>query len=149
MLRFNKTKAIRKVGQAVSYDYEGLKSTSRLLYSHDDLSIYETIAEEYKNIGEEAKEEGKPALGAFKKIGFTVSLPYTLLLSFALRLGGDISTLIAVASKEKNIETLVKYGIIKQEDVPTIIDKIENLDMVSRVHSTEDVLYQMEGGMSR
>ena len=138
MLKDSKTtRIINSIGVAENAKLEGISTTSRrILNAGQNESIFDIISEAYKEFGEEAKEENA-FLGNFKKLGFTISLPYTLLSGFAFKIGADIKTLVSMAREEANISSLVSNGIIKQEDVPSLIEKISQLENYERIYSGE------------
>lgn len=150
MLIDSKTeRVINSIGIAENAKLEGISKTSRrILNAGEDNTMLGIIAQSYSEFNEDIKN-GEVALGTFRKVGFTVTLPYSLLLGFATKIGADVRTLVAMAREEKNIATLVNNGIIKQEDVPALIGKVQKLDDVTRTMSADVALYQMEGGMSR
>jgi hypothetical protein len=150
MLIDSKTeRVINSIGIAENAKLEGISKTSRrILNGGDNTTIFNHITQGYSEFNEDIKN-GEVALGTFRKVGFTVTLPYTLLLGFVTKIGADVRTLVAMAREEKNIATLVNNGIIKQEDVPALIGKVQKLDDSTRTMSADVALYQMEGGMSR
>lgn len=150
MLIDSKTeRVINSIGIAENAKLEGISKTSRrILNAGENNTMFGIIAQSYSEFNEDIKN-GEVALGTFRKVGFTVTLPYTLLLGFATKIGADVRTLVAMAREEKNIATLVKNGIIKKEEVPALIGKVQKLDDFTRTMSADVALYQMEGGMSR
>lgn len=150
MLIDSKTeRVINSIGIAENAKLEGISKTSRrILNGGDNTTIFNHIAQGYSDFNEDIKN-GEVTLGTFRKFGFTVTLPFTLLLGFTMKMGADVRTLVAMAREEKNITTLVNNGIIKQEDVPALLGKVQKLDDSTRTMSADVALYQMEGGMSR
>ena len=124
---------INRIGVAENAKIEGISLTARRLL-HTTGSIFDEISEFYKQCEEDKLEENNVIVG-IRKFGFTVTLPYTMLYGFVSKLGADIKTIVDMAREESNISTLVSNGIIKQEEVPVLLEKISQLDSKLRLDS--------------
>ena len=140
------TRIINNIGVAENAKLEGISVTARrILSAGENETIFDIISGSYKEFDEESKEENW-FLGYFKKFGFTVSLPFTLLIGFTSKLGAEVRTLISIAREETNISKLVSAGFIKPEDVPSFMEKISKLEATDRIYSGEVI---ENGGISR
>ncbi len=140
------TRIINSIGVAENAKLEGISVTARrILSAGENKTLSDIISEGYKEFNEEAKEENW-FLGNFKKFAYTVTLPVSLLIVFVAKLGADVRTLISIAREETNISKLVSAGFIKQEDVPSLMEKISKLEVTEKIYSGDVV---ETGGINR